>query len=278
MRPSQHLNRQGPVARLEFLQAAVLCPRLSKGGRAVLARLVQHINGRSGRCNPSVKTLALGVRLSEPYVRERLVELERSGWIARGADGYFCFDWSRKPPSLRVEAINEPEASTVPADEPVTDADKDEREVSGAETIEAHEHEHDGGPVSFERLSWGNVGEPDIETPAREPMIQSPSAREDLEAFYDDVRSQGRGGLFSRRAENENELEEQRLFLERGKSYLRPLVGSKSVDQSLVDEICKMLSWMMETFEDGRKDLETNASELVTAGRTDEQPSTAIEI
>lgn len=48
---------------------------------ATLRKLFRHRNGRTGRCNPSIKTLTKQTHLSEHTVRVHLRKAEKAGWL-----------------------------------------------------------------------------------------------------------------------------------------------------------------------------------------------------
>ena len=56
-------------------------PRLTHGALQVLLRLLDHQNPKTGRCNPSIPTLARAVNISERSVRSATRELKNRGAI-----------------------------------------------------------------------------------------------------------------------------------------------------------------------------------------------------
>ena len=75
------------VARMEFYGAMVKGNGLSAGALAVaFVLLYRHLNNRTGRCDPSIPTLADETRLTTRGVQKAIAELVRSGWwqVVRG--------------------------------------------------------------------------------------------------------------------------------------------------------------------------------------------------
>ena len=71
--PAKSMARAGIVSSLELRPAA----------QKVAARLVEHLNMETGRCDPSVGRMARDLGLSERSVRRAIVELEQLGLLRR---------------------------------------------------------------------------------------------------------------------------------------------------------------------------------------------------
>ncbi len=62
---------------------ALLTSSLSSNAKVVAWRLTEHLNLTTGRCDPSIPTLAAGCGISKPHVDRGLKELRDDGWIRR---------------------------------------------------------------------------------------------------------------------------------------------------------------------------------------------------
>jgi hypothetical protein len=65
-----------------FLQALVANPDVSPTAKIIAARLLDHSNGSTGRCNPSYQTLARGAGLTRRRAMKAVKELEWFGLIS----------------------------------------------------------------------------------------------------------------------------------------------------------------------------------------------------
>ncbi len=65
----------------DLVQRLITDPALSPTAKIVGARLLHHLNGESGQCNPSYQTLADGTGLTKRRVMSAVRELEAAAWI-----------------------------------------------------------------------------------------------------------------------------------------------------------------------------------------------------
>jgi hypothetical protein len=73
--------------RMEFYAAMVEAGRFSGGAlKVAFILLYRHLNGRTGRCDPAIETLAEKTRLTKRGVQNAIAELTQSGWwqVVRG--------------------------------------------------------------------------------------------------------------------------------------------------------------------------------------------------
>jgi DNA-binding transcriptional regulator YhcF (GntR family) len=73
--------------RCRWEQEALANPRLTATQKNVLARLALHLNIKTGRCDPSVETLAKGAGVAERTVQTALSRAEALGIIERAIGG-----------------------------------------------------------------------------------------------------------------------------------------------------------------------------------------------
>ncbi len=97
---------------------AIVADTLPASAKVIAARLLEHRNGHSGRCFPSIPTLAAGVDMSDDTARRAVRALKRRGWISisrrAGQSHLFEFDWSRLDPSRTCEATPHESARGTP--------------------------------------------------------------------------------------------------------------------------------------------------------------------
>lgn len=63
------------------LQLACLDPSLNHGAVVLLSRLLWHLNGKTGQCNPSQETLAAALGTSTKTIRTHTRALEAAGYL-----------------------------------------------------------------------------------------------------------------------------------------------------------------------------------------------------
>src|ERR1700737_1190047 len=69
--------------RFRWEQDVLANPQLTAAQKIVLTRLALHLNIKTGRCDPSVKTLATGAGMAERTVQATLSRAETLGIIER---------------------------------------------------------------------------------------------------------------------------------------------------------------------------------------------------
>src|SRR6266536_2211105 len=105
---------------------AIVADTLPASAKVIAARLLEHRNGHSGRCFPSIPTLAAGVDMSDDTARRAVRALKRRGWISisrrAGQSHLFEFDWSRLDPSRTCEATPHESARGTPPESATREA------------------------------------------------------------------------------------------------------------------------------------------------------------
>jgi Helix-turn-helix domain len=76
-----------PADRFLWERELLANPKLTAGRKIVLIRLALHLNLKTGRCNPSVQTLATGACVAERTVQTALSSAETLGIIERAVGG-----------------------------------------------------------------------------------------------------------------------------------------------------------------------------------------------
>jgi Helix-turn-helix domain len=80
----QNAHRQ----RWEWMEAVMADSNLSPGEKLVALRLAAYRNVKTGRCDPSVPTIAAGVAMTERNVKKVLAKLQAQGRIRRHMGGH----------------------------------------------------------------------------------------------------------------------------------------------------------------------------------------------
>jgi Helix-turn-helix domain len=73
--------------RFRWEQDVLANPQLTAAQKIVLTRLALHLNIKTGRCDPSVKTLATGAGMAERTVQATLSRAETLGLLKRAIGG-----------------------------------------------------------------------------------------------------------------------------------------------------------------------------------------------
>lgn len=79
--------RQAHLERYKWMEDILTDTSLGYGDKAVALRLALHQNLKTGRCNPSVQTIAAGVGMRARNAQYKLRNLEQGGWIERRMGG-----------------------------------------------------------------------------------------------------------------------------------------------------------------------------------------------
>jgi hypothetical protein len=70
-----------PYAKLDWVMGPLADTSLSATAKVALVRLLWHLNGKTGQCNPSYSTIARGIGRSRKQAMQGALELEEHGWI-----------------------------------------------------------------------------------------------------------------------------------------------------------------------------------------------------
>jgi hypothetical protein len=125
------------LTKWKLLQAIIADPSVDACGKLVAVRLLDHCNTKSGRCDPSYKTIADAIGYSRRHVIRAVACLAAAGWIVtkrkvtagRLASNDFAFAWERAAGEHRAGRAQEsPAYSVANSDIAVTDSLKNSPE------------------------------------------------------------------------------------------------------------------------------------------------------
>jgi hypothetical protein len=69
------------------MQAVLAHSALTFAQKAILIRLALHLNLKSGRCDPSIETIAVGVGVEDRAVQTAITKAQALGWLTRHEGG-----------------------------------------------------------------------------------------------------------------------------------------------------------------------------------------------
>jgi hypothetical protein len=109
----------------KLLQAIVADRSVDVAAKVVAAKLLDHYNTKTGRCDPSYQTIATGIGYSRRHVMRAVACLTSAGWIetkkrgsaGRLASNEFIFAWDREVDAAPAPIAREPYAPDIVDDD-----------------------------------------------------------------------------------------------------------------------------------------------------------------